>query len=77
MVKAHRNLAPVLGANRAMCRERDGAGRSCLTFADVTTDRQAHEMPGSTGGEPARAVGACATSKPPALGHADVWEGTA
>ena len=76
MVKARRNLAPVLGADRTVSREHDGAGGSRLTFADVTVGGQAYEMPGSTGGEPARAVGACATNKPPVHGHADVWEGT-
>ena len=50
MVKARCNLAPVLGADRTTGRERDGAGGSRLTFADVTAGRQAHEMPGSAGG---------------------------
>ena len=77
MVKARRNLAPVLGADRTTGHELDETGAYRLTFADVTTDRQAHEMPGSAGGEPARAVGACTAGKPPALGHANVWEGTA
>ena len=77
MVKAHRNLAPVLGADRTTSHELDMAGGSRLTFADVTAGGHAHEMPGSVGGELARTVGACATSKPPVLGHADMWEGTA
>ena len=29
----------------------------------------------SAGSEPAHAVGACATGKPPVQGHADVWGG--
>ena len=77
MVKARRNLAPVLRTDRTASREHDGAGISRLTFADVTVGGQAYEMPGSTGGEPARTVGACATGKPPVHGHANVWEGTA
>ena len=77
MVKARRNLAPVLGADRTTSRERNGAGGSRLTFADVTAGGQVHEMPGSAGGELACAVGACATGKLLVLGHADVWEGTA
>ena len=77
MVKARHNLAPVLGANRTTGRECDGAGGSRLTFADVTAGKQEHEMPGSAGGEPARAVGACAAGKPPIQRHANVWEGTA
>ena len=76
MAKARRNLTPVLGADRTAGRERDGAGRSCLTFADVTAGGQAYEMPDRAGGEPARAVGACATGKPPVQGHADMWGGT-
>ena len=77
MVKARRNLAPVLGANRTVSREHDGAGRSRLTFADVTTGGEAYEMPGTTGAKPVHAVGACAAGSPPVHGHADVWEGTA
>ena len=77
MVKARRKLAPVLGADRTRSSERDRASRSRLTFADVTTGGQAHEMPGSMGGEPVCTAGVCATGKPPVLGHADVWEGTA
>ena len=76
MVKAHRNLAPVLEADRTAGREHNGAGGSRLTSADVIAGGQAYEMPGSTRGEPARTVGACTASKPPAQGHADVWEGT-
>ena len=76
MVKARRNLAPVLGADRMASREHDGAGGSRLTFADVTAGGQGYKMPGRAGGEPARTVGACATSKPPVHGHADVWERT-
>ena len=77
MVKAHRNLAPVLRADRTASCEHDGAGGSRLTFADVTAGGQSYEMPGREGGEPARAVGACAAGKSPVHGHADVWEGTA
>ena len=72
MAKARCNLAPVLGANRTAGRERNKAGGSRLTFADITTGEQAYKMPGSAGGEPARAVGACATSKPLVMGHANV-----
>ena len=77
MVKARRNLAPVLGADRMASREHDGAGGSRLTFADVTAGGQAYEMPGSVGGKPACAVGACAATKPPVHGHANIWEDTA
>ena len=76
MVKARRNLVLVLRANRTVSREHNGAGGSRLTFADVTTGGQAYETPGSVGGEQVHAVGTCAASKPPVLGHADVWEGT-
>ena len=76
MAKARHNLAPVLGADRTASRERDGAGGSRLTFADVTAGGKAYEMPGSTGGELARAMGACAAGKPLVRWHADVWEGT-
>ena len=71
MAKARRNLAPVLGAGRTAGREHDGAGRSRLTSADVIAGGKAYGMPGSIGGEPARAVGACTASKPPVQGHAD------
>ena len=77
MVKARRNLVPVLGADRTVSREHDGAGGSRPTFADVTAGRQAYKMPVSTGCKPAHAVGACATGKLLVHGHADVWEGTA
>ena len=76
MVKARHNLASVLRADRTTGRERNRTGGSRLTFVDVTAGRQAHEMPGSVGGEPAHTVGVCTASKPPALGHADVWEST-
>ena len=77
MAKARRNLAPVLGADRTAGRECDGAGRSRLTFADVTAGGQAHEMPDSVEGKPVHTVGACAASKPPVQGHADMWGGSA
>ena len=76
MAKARHNLAPVLGANRTASREHDGAGRPRLTFADATTGGQAYEMPASTGGKPAHAVGARDASKPPVQGRVDMWEGT-
>ena len=75
MVKACHNLAPVLRANRTTSRECNGAGGSRLTFADVIEGGQVHEMLGSTGGKPARAVRACAAGKPPVLGHANVLGG--
>ena len=65
---ARRNLALVLGADRTVGCEHNGAGRSRLTSANVTAGGEAYEMPGSTGGEPARAVGACATGKTAGLG---------
>ena len=65
MAKAGRNLALVLGANRTAGHERDGASRSPLTSADVIAGRKVYGMPGSTGGEVARTVGACAAGKPP------------
>ena len=65
MAKTRRNLVPVLGADRTAGCECNGAGGSRLTFADVTAGGQAYEMPGSMGGEPAHAVGACATGEPP------------
>ena len=77
MAKARHNLAPVLGADRTTSRERDRAGGSRLTFADVTAGGQAYETLGSVGGEPACAVGVCDAGKPPVQGHADVWKGTA
>ena len=77
MAKARCNLAPVLTADRTAGRERDGAGRSRPTSADVIAGGKVYGMPGSTGGEPACAVGACTTGKPPAQGHADVLGGTA
>ena len=77
MAKARRNLASVLGADRIVGCERDGADGSRLTFVDVTAGGQVHKMLGSTGGRLARIVGACATCKPLVLGHADVWEGIA
>ena len=77
MVGTRRNLAPVLGADRATGRERSRDGGPNLILADVIVSAQSHVMPRNAGNEPARAVGACATGKPPVLGHADVWGGTA
>ena len=71
----HRNLAPVLGADRATGRERSRDGGPNLILADVIVNAQSHVMLRNAGNEPARAVGACATGKPPVLGHADVWGG--
>ena len=76
MAKAHRNLVLVLGASRTAGRERDGAGESRLTFGDVIAGGKAYGMPGSVGGEPARAVKACTAGKPPVRRHADVWGST-
>ena len=73
MAEVRRNRVSVLGADRTTGHERDGVGGSRLTFADDTTGRRAHKTLGSVEGKPARAVGACATGKPPVLGHADVW----
>ena len=77
MVGTRRNLAPVLGADGATGRERSRDGGPNLILADVIVSAQSHVMLRNAGNEPARAVGACATGKPPVLGHADVWGGTA
>ena len=75
MVGTSRNLAPVLGADRATGRERSRDGGPNLILADVIVSAQSHVMLRNAGNEPACAVGACATGKPPVLGHADVWGG--
>ena len=77
MVGARRNLAPVLGAGRVTGRERSRDGGPNLILANVIVSTQSHVMLRNAGNEPARGVGACATSKPPVLEHADVWGGTA
>ena len=77
MVKARHNLALVLEADRMAGCEHDRAGGSRLTSADVIVGGQAYKMSDSTGGELARTVGACAASKPPVQGHADIWGDTA
>ena len=77
MVGTRRNLAPVLGADGATGRERSRDGGPNLILADVIVNAQSHVMLRNAGNEPARAVGACATGKPPVLGHADVWGATA
>ena len=76
MAKARCNLAPVLGADITAGCERDGAGGSRLTSANVIAGGKAYGMPGSARGEPARAVGACAAGKPSVRWHADVGGGT-
>ena len=68
MVGTRRNLAPVLGADRATGRERSRDGGPNLILADVIVSAQLHVMLRNAGNEPARAVGACATGKPPVLG---------
>ena len=77
MVGTRRNLTPVLGADRTTGRKRSRDGGPNLILADVIVSAQSHVMLRNAGNEPARAVGACATGKPPDLGHADVWGGTA
>ena len=77
MVRTRRNLAPVLGANRTTGCERSRDGGPNLILVDVIVSAQSHVMPRNAGKEPARVVGACATGKPPDLGHADVWGGAA
>ena len=72
MVKVHRNLVLVLGADEMAGLERGGAGRSRLTFAGVTAGGRVYEMPVAWGGKPARAVGACAAGKPPVQRECDV-----
>ena len=75
MAEAHRNLAPVLEADRAT-----GLGMTGLVdlvghrFADVTVGGQVREMPGSADYEPARAVGCVSPVNRRFKGHADVWE---
>ena len=60
MAKAHRNLAPVLKANRTA-----GLGVTGLAnligyrFADVTMSGRAHDVPGNMSYELACAVDAC------------------
>ena len=73
MVGTGRNLAPVLGADRTTGRERSRDGGPNLILADVIVNAQSHVMLRNAGNEPVHAVGACATGKPPVLGHADVW----
>ena len=77
MVGTCRKLAPVLGTDRATGHERSRDGGPNLILADVVVSAQSHVMSRNAGNEPARAVGACATGKPPVLGHADVWGATA
>ena len=58
MAETHRNLAPVLGADRTT-----GLGATGLAdliryhFANVTTSGRVRKVPGHVGSEPARAVG--------------------
>ena len=68
MVGTCRNLVPVLGADRTTGRERSRDGGPNLILADVIVLRNA-------GNEPARAVGACATGKPPVQGGVLTWGG--
>ena len=76
MAEAHRNLAPVLEADRTT-----GLGATGLAdlvghrFADVTVGGQAREMPGNAGCEPAHAVGYVSPVNRRFKGHADVWGG--
>ena len=74
MAKAHRDLAPVLEADRTM-----GLGTTGLVdlvghrFVDVTAGGQAREMPGNAGCKPAHAVGCVSLVNRRFKGHADVW----
>ena len=77
MVRTRRNLAPVLGADRATGRERSSDGGPNLILADVIVSAQSHVMPRNARNKPARAVGACATGKPPVLGQGMCGGGTA
>ena len=76
MVKAHRNLAPVLEAGRTT-----GLGATGLAnlvghrFADVTVSGRVCDTPGSTGCEPACAVGCVSPVNRRFKGRADVWGG--
>ena len=76
MAEAHRNLAPVLEADRTT-----GLGVTGLAdlvghrFAYVTTGGRAREMPGNAGGKLARAVGYVSPVNRRFKGHADVWGG--
>ena len=78
MAEAHRNLAPVLEADRTT-----GLGATGLAdlvghrFADVTVGGRARDTPGNAGCEPARAVGCVSPVNRRFKGHADVWGGAA
>ena len=76
MAEAHRNLTPVLEADRTT-----GLGATGLAdlvghrFADVTAGGRAREMPGNAGCELARAVGYVLPVNRRFKGHADVGGG--
>ena len=75
MAEAHRDLAPVLEADRTT-----GLGATGLAdlvghrFADITAGGRAREMPGNAGCEPAHAVGCVSPVNRQFEKHADVWE---
>ena len=68
MVGTRRNLAPVFGADRTTGHKRSRDGGPNLILADVIVSAQSHVMLRNAGNEPARAVGAYATGKPPVQG---------
>ena len=76
MAETHRNLAPVLDADRTT-----GLGVMGLAnlvgyrFADVTASGRARDTPGNAGCEPARAVGCVSPVNRRFKGRADVWGG--
>ena len=78
MAETHRNLAPILEADRTT-----GLGATGLAdlvrchSADVTAGGRARDTPGNAGCEPARAVGCVSPVNRRFKGHADVWEGAA
>ena len=71
----HRNLAPVLGADRTTGCERSRDGGPNLILADVIVSAQSHVMLRNAGDEPARAVKARVAGKPPVRGGVLTWGG--
>ena len=75
MAEEHRDLAPVLEADRTT-----GLGATGLAdlvghrLADVTAGGRVRDMPGNAGCEPARAVGCVSPVNRRFKGHADMWE---
>ena len=78
MAETHRNLAPILEADRTT-----GLGTTGLAdlvkchSANVTAGGRACDMPGNAGCKPARAVGCVSLVNRRLKGLADVWEDTA